>query len=298
MTYSEISRLTTFRSVLSVTGADHSDEDVKIAADLCAEVGAYLSVLIMSRLPLGGFIPEWPKQPAEAIAILEKRYRQIEKFSHDMAVLEKTSRDVQKLLRPMWLCYDVDTADYCDRASVSDVVRKRALCSDLTVVGPALLNDIDLGPFVINGSLFDTGKPVLVVPKDAEPTLSPRRVLVGWDSRVEASRAVGEALDLLSRAEEVRVALVDPEVTCTGKDTEPGADVTAYLTRHGARVSVDRLRSGGRPAATVLAQHAIDTSANMIVMGAYGSRRLRERLFGGVTRWIEGKPPLPLFLAR
>ncbi|MER9119294.1 universal stress protein [Mesorhizobium sp. M0954] len=34
----------------------------------------------------------------------------------------------------------------------------------------------------------------------------------------------------------------------------------------------------------------------MIVMGAYGSRRLRERLFGGVTRWIVGKPPLPLFL--
>ncbi|ESZ23755.1 universal stress protein [Mesorhizobium sp. M0976] len=36
----------------------------------------------------------------------------------------------------------------------------------------------------------------------------------------------------------------------------------------------------------------------MIVMGAYGSRRLRERLFGGVTRRIVGKPPLPLFLAR
>ncbi|ESZ29418.1 hypothetical protein X732_31445 [Mesorhizobium sp. L2C066B000] len=50
--------------------------------------------------------------------------------------------------------------------------------------------------------------------------------------------------------------------------------------------------------ATVLAQHAIDTSANMIVMGAYGSRRLRERLFGGVTKWMVGKPPLPLFLAR
>ncbi|MER9481934.1 universal stress protein [Mesorhizobium sp. M0494] len=50
--------------------------------------------------------------------------------------------------------------------------------------------------------------------------------------------------------------------------------------------------------ATVLPQHAIDTSANMIVMGAYGTLRLRERLFGGVTRWIVRKPPLPLFLAR
>ncbi|MER8848687.1 universal stress protein [Mesorhizobium australicum] len=176
-------------------------------------------------------------------------------------------------------------------------MRQRAICNDLTIVGPALLNNINVGPLVINGSLFDTGKPVLVVPEGAEATLSPRRVLVGWDSRVEASRSVREALHLLAGAEEVRVAIVDPEATCIGNGAEPGADIVAYLTRHGARVSVDLLASAGKSAATVLAQHAIDTSADMIVMGAYGNRRLRERLFGGVTRWIVGKPPLPLFLA-
>lgn len=57
-----------FRSVLSVTGADHSDQDVRTAASLCAEVGAYLSVLVMSPplllmsppllTPLGAGIPE------------------------------------------------------------------------------------------------------------------------------------------------------------------------------------------------------------------------------------------------
>lgn len=293
-----------FRSVLSVTGADHSDQDVRTAASLCAEVGAYLSVLVMSPPPLimpsplfGDGIPEWPGQRAQAIARLDKRFRQIERFSQDMARLETASREIHKLLRVTWRCYDVDIAN-CDQASIGDAVRQRALCNDLTIVGPALLNDINVGPLVINGSLFDTGKPVLVVPEGAEATLSPRRVLVGWDSRVEASRSVREALDLLAGAEEVRVALVDPEATCTGNGTEPGADIAAYLTRHGARVLVDRLASAGKPVATVLMLHAIDTSANMIVMGAYSSRRLRERLFGGVTRWIVGKPPLPLFLAR
>ncbi|MER8786918.1 universal stress protein [Mesorhizobium sp. M0983] len=293
-----------FRSVLSVTGADHSDQDVRTAASLCAEVGAYLSVLVMSPPPLimpspllGDGIPEWPGQRAQAIARLDKRFRQIERFSQDMARLEKTSREIQTLLRATWLCYDVDT-DYCDEAIIGEVVRRRALCADLTIVGPSLLNDDRLGPFAINGSLFDTGKPVLFVPKGAEATLSPRRVLVGWDSRVEASRAVREALDLLCGAEDVRVTLVDPEATCNRNGADPGADIAAYLTRHGARVSVDRLPSAGKPAATVLAQHAIDMSADMIVMGAYGNRRLRERLFGGVTRWIVGKPPLPLFLAR
>ncbi|MER9831216.1 universal stress protein [Mesorhizobium sp. M0134] len=293
-----------FRSVLSVTGADHSDQDVRTAASLCAEVSAYLSVLVMSPPPLimpspllGDGIPEWPGQRAQAIARLDKRFRQIERFSQDVAKLEKISREIHKLLRATWRCYDVDIAN-CDQASVGDAVRQRALCNDLTIVGPALLNDINLGPLVVNGSLFDTGKPVLVVPEGAEATLSPRRVLVGWDSRVEASRSVREALDLLAGAEEVRVALVDPEATCTGNGAEPGADIAAYLTRHGARVSVDRLASAGKPVAMVLAQHAIDTSADMIVMGAYGNRRLRERLFGGVTRWIVRKPLLPLFLAR
>ncbi|MER8649224.1 hypothetical protein [Mesorhizobium sp. M0320] len=161
------------------------------------------------------------------------------------------------MLRATWRCYDVDT-EHCDKAGVGDAVRQRALCTDLTIVGPALLNEASLGPLVINGSLFDTGKPVLVVPEGAEATLSPRRVLVGWDSRVEASRSVREALDLLSGAEEVRVAVVDPEATCTGNGAEPGADIAAYLPRHGARVLVDRLASRGKPVATVLAQHAIE----------------------------------------
>ncbi|MER9592339.1 universal stress protein [Mesorhizobium australicum] len=292
-----------FKSLLSVAGADHSDRDVRTAASLCAEVGAHLSVLIlsppplvMSPPPLSDGISEWPRQRAHAIAALEKPYRQIERFSQDAASLEKTSRQIHKLLRATWRCYDVDVVN-CDQASVGDAVRQRALCNDLTIVGPALLNDINLGPLVINGSLFDTGKPVLVVPEGAEATLSPRRVLVGWDSRAEASRSVREALDLLAGAEEVRVALVDAEATWTG-NRKPGADIAAYLTRHGARVSVDLLASAGKSAATVLAQHAIVTSADMIVMGAYGNRRLRERLFGGVTRWIVRKPSLPLFLAR
>ncbi|MER9964771.1 universal stress protein [Mesorhizobium sp. M0045] len=259
-----------FKKILSVTGADHSDQDVTIAARLCAEVGAHLSVLIMSPpllTPLGAGIPEWSKHRAHDSAAMEQRSKQIERFSRDMANLEKTSREIQKLLRATWRCYDVDT-EHCRKAGVGDAVRQRALCTDLTIIGPAFLKDTRLGPLVINGSLFDTGKPVLVVPEGAKAIMSPRRVLVGWDSRVQASRSVREALDLLAGAEEVRVALVDPEATCTGSGAEPGADIAAYLTRHGARVLVDRLPSAGKPVATVLAQHAIDTSANMIVMGA------------------------------
>lgn len=227
---------------------------------------------------------------------MEKRSWQIERVSQDMGRLEKQSREIETLLRAMRLPGDVDT-DYCKQASVGGVVRQRALCADLTIVGPALLNDDNLGPRVIDGSLFESGKPVLVVPKGAKATLKPRRVLVGWNARVEASRAIREALDLLSGAEEVCLAVVDPEASCNGNGPEPGAYIAAYLARHGVRVAIDRLPSAGQSVATVLAQHAIGTSADMIVTGAHSRRRLRERIFGGVTRWIVEKPSLPLFLA-
>lgn len=213
-----------------------------------------------------------------------------------MERLQKRSRETRTLLRGRRLSHDVDT-DYGDQANIGDVVRERALCADLTIVGPALLNDDNLGRLVINGSLSETGKPVLVVPKGAEATLKPRRVLVGWNSRVQASRAVREALHFLSGAEEVRLALLDSEASCHGSGPEPGAGIVAYLARHGVRVAIDRLPSAGQSVATVLGQHAIDTCADMIVMGAYGHRRLRDRIFGGVSRWIVEKPPLPLFLA-
>ncbi|WP_027162758.1 universal stress protein [Mesorhizobium sp. WSM1293] len=294
-----------FKSVLCVTGDDGSDQDVRTAAGLCAEVGAHLSVLIlpppmllMAYYPsIGNGFPEWPVGCGLAIARLNDRFREIDRFTHDIARLERRSKDLQKLLGSMSLSFDIDT-DCCDPASLGELARQRARCSDLTIIGPGLLNDETLGPPVVNGCLFDTGTPVLVVPKGAEATLWPRRVLVGWDSRVEASRAVREALGLLCVAEDVRVALVDPKANYNGNGSEPGADIADYLARHGVRVSVDVLASAGRSVATVLVQHAIDTSAELIIMGAYGSRGLRERLFGGVTRWTFEKPTLPLFLAR
>lgn len=49
-------------------------------------------------------------------------------------------------------------------------------------------------------------------------------------------------------------------------------------------MSVDRVPSGGREVEDVPNQHALDTSADLIVMGAYGRSRLREKVFRGVTK--------------
>ncbi|MEI9401881.1 universal stress protein [Mesorhizobium argentiipisi] len=288
-----------FKTALCVTEMEHSDQDVRAAADLCAEVGARLSVLIIKfarRRPSGADSALWPERIRAAFR-LETRSSEIETFSNDVARLEKRSREIHTLLDAMAIPSDVGT-DYCDQACFGDAVRQRALCTDLTVIGPLLLNDDDLGPFAIDGCLFESGTPVLVVPHGAKASLRPRRILVGWDARIETSRAIREALHLLSGADEVRVTLVDPEAIGNGNGPWPGIDIVAYLARHGIRVVVDRLPSAAQSVTTILAQHAIDTSADMVVTGAWGRRRLRERIFGGAIRWMIEKPPLPLFMAR
>ena len=99
-------------------------------------------------------------------------------------------------------------------------------------------------------------------------------------------------------AEEVHVTLVDPDTSSIVSGPEPGADIAAYLAHHGVKTTVDRLPSGGKAIADVLKQHAIDVSADLIVMGGYGHSRMRERIFGGVTRSMLDEPRLPVLMAR
>jgi nucleotide-binding universal stress UspA family protein len=105
-------------------------------------------------------------------------------------------------------------------------------------------------------------------------------------------------MSLLVGADQVRLVLVDPVEGDLEQGAEPGADAAAYLARHGAKVTVDRLPSQGRTVASVLAQHATDIAADLLVMGAYGHSRLRQRIFGGVTSAMIEKPPLPVLMAR
>lgn len=71
-----------FKSIFSVTGADHSDEDLTTAAGLCAEVGAHLSVLIIPPplLLMSSPPPEWNTGRAQAIAVPNYRFSKSRNF--------------------------------------------------------------------------------------------------------------------------------------------------------------------------------------------------------------------------
>jgi len=77
-------------------------------------------------------------------------------------------------------------------------------------------------------------------------------------------------------------------VTATLRATARSRERTsrATLARHGVRVEVRRLSSGGKDVGRLLLSRAAAFRADLIVMGAYGHSHLSEWIFGGVTRTV------------
>jgi nucleotide-binding universal stress UspA family protein len=126
------------------------------------------------------------------------------------------------------------------------------------------------------------GAPVLLAPPGDAP-FEGRTVLVAWKNTREARRALGDALPFLRRAASVMLASVQEDESPADDGLD---DALARLSRHG--ISAKGERFGPDPddtgdALLAIAEHA---GADLIVAGAYGHSRVREWVFGGVTRTL------------
>src|SRR5271167_2302884 len=76
---------------------------------------------------------------------------------------------------------------------------------------------------IVEGVLFESGRPVFVVPYVQKTGLTLNRAMVCWDGSRNAARAVSDALPLLARTENVDVVTIIGE---RGKSDElPGVDI-------------------------------------------------------------------------
>lgn len=143
--------------------------------------------------------------------------------------------------------------------------------------------------------LFESGRPVIVVPYIQKQPLKLDRIMVCWDGGRAATRAIADSLPLLKMAKQVEIVMVAAKA---GNDKEvPGADLGQHLARHGLKVDVRRLTSPDIDINSTLLSHAADISADMIVMGGYGHSRLREFVLGGVTRGILSSMTVPVLMS-
>jgi nucleotide-binding universal stress UspA family protein len=134
--------------------------------------------------------------------------------------------------------------------------------------------------------LFESGRPVLLIPHILTAPKPIRRVLIAWNGSREAARATFDAMPFLKAADEVEIFTVDAVETAAQSAEMAGVEIAATLARHGIKVSVNSQQKSGLAPAMAIENRLSDGSIDLLVMGAYGNKRWWEMLFGGVTRTL------------
>jgi nucleotide-binding universal stress UspA family protein len=177
----------------------------------------------------------------------------------------------------------------------SDLFGRLARRFDLAVVGQAEPKHGPAQDLVIEGALFGSGRPVIVVPYIQRGGLKLDRVLICWDGGRPAARAIADAMPFLARA-----AAIDVVIVASGRersDEVPGADMGEHLARHALKVEVKRIVSTDLDVPNTILSYAADSGADLIVMGGFGHSRLREFVLGGATRGILASMTVPALMS-
>lgn len=150
----------------------------------------------------------------------------------------------------------------------------------------------------VESLIYDSGRPVLMVPQCGPVLSSYRRVMLAWNGSKEAARATFDALPFLIVSEQTDILVIDPSHTAEEGPEAAGSHIADTLSRHGVNVSVSVRESGSHSVETVIQERLSATGADLLVLGAYSHSWLRELLFGGVTRSILRSSPVTVLISR
>lgn len=145
---------------------------------------------------------------------------------------------------------------------------------------------------IFESALFDSGRPVLIVPPARAPTIG-KRICIAWNCSTESARCVALAMPLLKKAEAVEVLSVEG-ATVPGPSSE---ELAAMLRLHGFNVTARHADPGSRSLGMAVTDEARAWGADLIVKGAYTQSRLRQLIFGGVTRHLITASHVPVLFA-
>ena len=168
----------------------------------------------------------------------------------------------------------------------------RARAFDITVFGRA--NRDGSGPRmgVLEATLFESGRPILIAPPRFSGNFGDK-IVIAWNGSTETARAVGFAMPLLERAKKVLMVSVAGMLV----PGPTGADLAASLQANGIAVEERLVSANGRTSGEVFLAEAAAWGADLMIKGAYTQSRLRQMIFGGATSHILVAAELPVFMA-
>ncbi len=163
-----------------------------------------------------------------------------------------------------------------------DVVRSEAEPLDALTSAARLADVVVLSrSSAVAGELaLNARTPILVLPDMGELKFPLDTACVAWDGGNEAALSLRGAVPLLAGCGQVHVLTVKEK-----PGGFPAIDAVSYLSRHGVKSELSEIARTGSTEET-LASAVSRAGGQLLVMGAYGKSRMREYLFGGVTRYF------------
>ncbi|MGW9230968.1 universal stress protein [Pseudorhizobium sp. NPDC055634] len=263
----------TYKTILAVLDTpDHAQRITDYALDVARRFDAHVLGVHAETLAALPLIAPMEIPDPTAIEALQEAARQetkqVEAIFRDSIAREGRSAE--------WRSF-ISSSGY-NAAAVMETMR----AADLIIASQGDPNHDNRSE--LENLLFDSGRPVLLVPYVMKAPREIRRVMIAWNGSREAARAAFDALPFLKAAESVEVFCHDAPDRANQSREFAGVEFAAALARHGVNVTLTTQESGGVSAATAIENRLADNSVDLLVMGAYGTSRWWEMLFGGVTR--------------
>jgi len=270
--------------VVNLTGGHPQDFASAYAISLAAGFGAHLAGI--------GFIYE-PVIPGSLLGGMPTDMIEAQREENS-----RTAKDAIARFEHAAKAAGISTETRSVDASVAggpDLFGRIARRFDLAVVGQARREQGASEELMIEGALFGSGRPLIVVPHAHKQGLKLDRILICWDGSRPAARAIADSLPLLQRGRSIDIVVVTGERDKSGEIT--GTNMRRHLARHGINVEIKHITGAGSGVQNAILAHATESGADFMVLGGYGHSRLREFILGGVTRSILRSMVVPVLMS-
>ena len=267
------------KTILVPIGHDKgAAERIAFAAELAIKYDAHIQALHVLT-PAGDMFKSMPVEAYTAEAFNQ--------YENDLMQEAKKYREkYEKQLKSTGVRYD-----WCQhQGNLLDFLNLHSRTADLTVLTQKTdtLDDI---MSVMHDFIIESGLPVIVIPETGA-SAEYKNILIAWDGGQQCAKATHNALPVLKNAEKVTVLTITEE----NKNQIPEADICIKLARHGVNAEALTVAETKSIGARIL-ETANTVDADLIISGAWGHRRLREIIFGGVTKNLLSNQEYSIYLS-
>lgn len=264
---------------------EHSDDAaVDYSISIASSFGIHLSAVSVAYEPIAIGSPFESAAAVVTAADRQNNERQAE------AAAEQFEKRAKK--------EGISSESHVVRATLDDACTwfaELARQHDISILAQPKPDHVGPEPLLIEAALFESGRPVVIVPYIQRGGAKFDRIAVCWDGSAHAARAIHEAMPFLRRAKSVDII----QVLENGNEADSlsAAGMAEHLARHGLRVEIKSVGAADISIADAILSYVADNEIDFIVMGGYGHSRLREYVLGGTTHDILKTMTVPTLMS-